>query len=113
MSDGEQELQLSVDMVRDIQERLKQDDERAADSGVAAQYLAAVIGFMLGQINAETDKKKEFLAQLQEFAAGVVDDVESQQEMQQAQPGGGAGAQSGAQAGGGTEESGIWKPGDP
>ncbi|MDZ7748770.1 MAG: hypothetical protein U5K43_07900 [Halofilum sp. (in: g-proteobacteria)] len=38
----EQELQLSVEMVRDIQERLKRDDERAADSGVAAQYLAAV-----------------------------------------------------------------------
>ncbi len=104
----EQELQLSVDMVRDIQERLKQDDERAADSGVAAQYLAAVMGFMLGQINAETDKKKEFLRQLQEFAAGVVDDVEAQQQMQSAQPGGGGGGA----AAGGQETSGIWQPGD-
>ena len=108
MSDGEQELQLSVDMVRDVQERIKQDDERAADSGVAAQYLAAIIGFMLGQISADNQKKKEFLAQLQEFAAGVVDDVESQQEMQQAQPGGGA-----QQTGAAEETSGIWKPGDP
>lgn len=107
MSEGEQELQLSVDMVRDIQERLKQDDERAADSGVAAQYLAAVTGFLLGQLNAETDKKKEFLQQLQEFAAGVVDDVEAQEELQRAQPGGG---QEGGQAAGST--SGIWTPGD-
>lgn len=103
----EQELQLSVEMVRDIQERLKRDDERAADSGVAAQYLAAVMGFLLGQINAETDKKKEFLRQLQEFAAGVVDDVEAQQQMQSAQPGGGAPAQ-----GGGDQVSGVWQPGD-
>lgn len=107
MSEGEQELQLSVDMVRDIQERLKQDDSRAADAGVAAQYLAAITGFLLGQINAETDKKKEFLQQLQEFAAGVVDDVEAQQELQQAQPGGG-----GAPAGGEQPKSGIWTPGD-
>ncbi len=112
MSDGEQELQLSVDMVRDIQERLKQDDERAADSGVAAQYLAAVIGFLLGQISAENEKKKEFLSQLQEFAAGVVDDVEAQQEMQSAQPGSG-GSGGGAQAGATEDQSGIWKPGDP
>lgn len=103
----EQELQLTVDLVRDIQERIKQDDERAADSGVAAQYLAAVTGFLLGQINAGTEQKKEFLRQLQEFAAGVVDDVEAQQQMQAAQPG------SGSQAAGGTEEvSGIWTPGD-
>ncbi|MEX1082028.1 MAG: hypothetical protein WD382_03230 [Halofilum sp. (in: g-proteobacteria)] len=108
MSEGEQELQLSVDLVRDIQERLKQDDERAADSGVAAQYLAAVMGFLLGQINADTQKKKEFLAQLQEFAAGVVDDVEAQQEMQNAQPSGGTQAAAASE-----ETSGIWKPGDP
>ncbi len=109
MSDGEQELQLSVELVRDIQERLKQDDSRAADSGVAAQYLAAVMGFMLGQINADTEKKKEFLGQLADFAAGVVDDVEAQQQMQQAQPtsGGSATAQ------GAEETSGIWTPGDP
>jgi hypothetical protein len=109
MSDGEQELQLSVELVRDIQERLKQDDSRAADSGVAAQYLAAVMGFMLGQINADTEKKKEFLGQLADFAAGVVDDVEAQQQMQQAQPGSGGGAA----AEGSEETSGIWTPGDP
>jgi hypothetical protein len=109
MSDEqEQELQLSVDLVRDLQERIKQDDERASDAGVAAQYLAAVTGFLLGQISAETEKKKEFLRQLQEFAAGVVDDVEAQQQMQSAQPGGGGGGS----ASGGGETSGIWRPGD-
>ena len=106
MSDEEQELQLSVDMVRDIQERLKQADERAADPGVAAQYLAAVTGFLLGNINADTEKKKEFLRQLQDFAASVVDDVEAQNQMQQAQPAAAADA-------GTTEKSGIWQPGDP
>lgn len=105
MSEGEQELQLSVELVRDIQQRIQQDDSRASDSGVCAQYLAAVTGFMLGQLNAETDKKKEFLQQLQEFAAGVVDDVEAQQEMQSAQPGGGGQGQ-----GGGERGSGIWTP---
>ena len=103
----EQELQLSVEMVRDIQERLKRDDERAADSGVAAQYLAAVIGFLLGQINAETDKKKELLRQLQEFSAGVVDDVEAQQQMQAAQP-----ASSQPASGETGPVSGVWTPGD-
>ncbi|MDZ7829627.1 MAG: hypothetical protein U5K33_09135 [Halofilum sp. (in: g-proteobacteria)] len=103
----EQELQLSIDMVRDIQARLKENDERAADPGVSAQYLAAVIGFLLGQIKADTDDKKEFLRQLTDFAAGVIDDVEAQQEMQSAQPGGGAAA-------GGSHDdepaSGIWTP---
>lgn len=105
MSENEQELQLSVDLVRDIQERIQKDDPRASDSGVCAQYLAAVTGFMLGQLNAESSKKKEFLQQLQEFAAGVVDDVEAQQELQGAQPGGGESA-------GGDEQptSGIWTP---
>jgi hypothetical protein len=107
MSD-EQELQLSVDMVRDIQERLKQADERAADPGVAAQYLAAISGFLLGNIDADTDRKKDFLRQLQEFAASVIDDVEARNEMQRAQPGSGTGA-----AGTTDEVSGIWKPGDP
>lgn len=110
MSDSEQELQLSVDLVRDLQERIKQDDSRAADSGVAAQYMAAVIGFLLGQINADTEKKKEFLGQLADFAAGVVDDVEAQQQMQQAQPSSGGG---GAAAQGAEDTSGIWTPGDP
>lgn len=102
----DQELQLSIDMVRDIQSRLKENDERAADSGVAAQYLAAVIGFLLGQIKADTDDKKEFLRQLTDFAAGVIDDVEAQQEMQSAQPGAGT-------AGGSTSDepvSGVWTP---
>jgi hypothetical protein len=106
MSENEQqELQLSVDMVRDIQQRITQDDERASDSGVCAQYLAAVTGFMLGQLNADNAKKKEFLSQLQEFAAGVVDDVESQQEMSSAQPGGGQQPAAEEQ-----QTSGIWTP---
>lgn len=105
MSDEEQELRLSVEMVRDIQERLKQDDPRASDPGVSAQYLAAICGFLLGNIKAETDKKKEFLRQLQEFAASVVDDVEAQNEMRAAQP------QQEEDAGG--EAAGIWRPGDP
>lgn len=103
----EQELQLSIDMVRDIQARLKENDERAADPGVSAQYLAAVIGFLLGQIKADTDDKKEFLRQLTDFSAGVIDDVEAQQEMQSAQPGSGT-----ADAGADEEQpaSGIWTP---
>lgn len=110
MSDEQQQdLQLSVNLVRDLQERLKQDDERAADPGVASQYLAAVIGFLIGQISADTDKKKDFLRQLQEFAAGVVDDVEAQQELQRAQPGGGA---AGGQQGDSGQASGVWHPGD-
>lgn len=109
MSDEQQELQLSIDMVRDLQERLKENDERCADPGVASQYLAAVIGFLLGQISAETDQKKEFLRQLQEFAAGVIDDVEAQQEMQSAQPGSGVGAAEGPQE---QQKSGIWTPDD-
>jgi len=106
----QQELQLSVQMVEEIQSRLKQADERASDPGVAAQYLAAICGYLLGNINADTDKKKEFLRQLQEFAASVVDDVEAQKQMQQAQPQAGAAADADA---GTNEKSGIWQPGDP
>lgn len=104
----EQELQLSIDMVRDIQSRLKENDERAADPGVSAQYLAAVIGYLLGQIKADTDDKKEFLRQLTDFSAGVIDDVEAQQEMQSAQPGGGATGEATTEQ----PASGVWTPDD-
>lgn len=98
----QQELQLSAELVRDIQQRIRDHDSRAQDSGVCAQYLAAVTGFMLGQLNVESAKKKQFLHQLQEFAAGVVDEVEAQQELQGAQPAGGGGDDEPA--------SGIWTP---
>jgi hypothetical protein len=50
-------------------------DERAEDSSISMQYLAAVMAFMLGHQDMSADDKREFLQQLFGFAHHVLDDV--------------------------------------
>ncbi len=72
------ELQLSAKLVQDIQAVLTQHDQSASDPGVTSQYLAATIGFLLGQQEIPAQQKSEIIDNLGAFIQHVADDVAKQ-----------------------------------
>ncbi|OOG23582.1 hypothetical protein B1C78_10650 [Thioalkalivibrio denitrificans] len=94
MSDA---LQLSGELVQQLQQALAENDPRCRDPLVATQYLAAVMGYMLASQPIEEGQKREYLEQLNGFVQHVFNDVVAQQQRPAAPP---------------QEASGVWKPGD-
>lgn len=90
------ELQLSDQLIRSVQETLKKHDQRSEDERIAMQYLAAIIGFVIGKQSLPTQEKREFLEHLHAFSNQVLDDT-TQDTQQHPAP---------------QEAFGIWKPGD-
>lgn len=78
------QLKLSTQLVDQLQQTLIQHDEAASDPGVSSQYLAAVVGFLLGQQDMPKDRKNDILQELSAFMQHVADDVDQQR--QQAAP---------------------------
>lgn len=95
------QLQLSTRLISDVCDVLEQNDNQATDPGIASQYLAAIVGFLLGQQDMPTEQKQEILDELSAFAMHVTRDVEQQREQAAAQPA----------APPSQEAFGIWKPG--
>ncbi len=91
------QLKLSKQLVDKLQQVLVDEDERASNPLLAGQYLAAVIGFMVGNHDLPTGEKNEIMRELNAFAKYVYDDITRQREAA-ARPRG--------------EAFGIWKPGD-
>lgn len=87
-------LQLSGELVVALQRVLAENDGRARDSFIAVQYLAAVLGFMVGREDIPTGRKLEIHDELFALARHVLDDVDGS--MQARKPQG--------------EAFGIWKP---
>lgn len=88
-------LKLSEELIKELQSVVAKHDQRAGDAGVAVQYYAAVIGYVLAQQSLPVDQKKEFLEQLNAFSAHVLEDCISQSPPAAA------------------EAMGKWRPGDP
>ncbi|WP_455375157.1 hypothetical protein [Kaarinaea lacus] len=88
-------LKISDELIAELQNVIVKHDERAKDGGVAIQYYAAIIGFVLAQQEYPMDQKKEFLNHLFGFANHVFED---NSKSSQPPPG---------------EAMGKWKPGDP
>ncbi len=73
-------IQLSDDLLSNIQAALEQNDPQAADAGVAVQYLAALTGVLAAQFPGDTARKRDVLRQLQDFSVRVFEDsVEDEQ----------------------------------
>jgi len=87
-------LKLSDALVQDLQNAIVSHDERAKDGGVAIQYYAAVIGYVLAQQDYPTEQKLDFLDQLHSFAVHVFEDFNQQTSSS-------------------SEAMGKWRPGDP
>ncbi len=71
-------LKISDELIAELQATISSHDDRAVDSGVAIQYYAAIIGYVLAQQSYPVEQKKEFLDQLNAFSRHVFDDCNTQ-----------------------------------
>lgn len=89
-----EQLRLSTQLVEELKGVLCAADERARNNVVTAQYLAAIIGYLVGQQQGlSTDDKQQLHEELSAFIKHVMDDV----------------AQTTAQR---QQAFGIWRPGE-
>ncbi|MFN4262923.1 MAG: hypothetical protein ACK4IT_04730 [Thioalkalivibrionaceae bacterium] len=95
-------LNLSEDLIARVQATLVEQDSNAAHPIVAVQYLAAVQGFMLAQIDEPIEARKDYLEQLAAFTHSVFIDMESRRQARSQQAG----------QPGNAPAMGVWRPGD-
>ncbi len=68
-------IQLSEDLLVDIQKTLIKHDQDAQDMGVAVQYLSAITGLLLANFKShDKAQKQQLLQQLYGFAEHVMND---------------------------------------
>jgi len=68
-------IQLSEELLLDIQKTLVKHDEQAKDMGVAVQYLSAITGLLLSNFKSyDKAQKQQLLQQLFGFAEHVMND---------------------------------------
>ncbi len=91
------QLKLSKELIDKIQHVLVEEDERTKNPLLAGQYLAAIIGFIVGNHDLPTGEKNEIMDELNAFSKYVYDDITKQRQVSM-QPKG--------------EAFGIWKPGE-
>lgn len=89
------ELQLSRQLIESVQQAVVQHDDRAKDPFIGSQYLAAVIGFLVGNTQMASDDKSQIIDELCGFMRHVFQDIANQQAAPVAPPG---------------SAFGIWKP---
>ena len=78
------DIQLSSQLFQDIQDAVVRQHP-GADQGTVMQYLAAVMGYMLGnQRQMSDDAKRSFMDELCGFARHVQEDLARSQAQQQA-----------------------------
>ena len=92
-------LNLNRELVQNLLRVLQQHDERCEDSMIAAQYLAAVMGLLVGNTAIDTEGKREAMGELSAFAEHVLGDVLERSQRSAAPP-----------AVDPSKAFGIWKP---
>ena len=98
------ELRLSKQLVDNIMKAVINEDDRAKDPFIGSQYLAAVVGYVVGTASIADQEKKEIMNELASFMQHVFEDVTQPQQQTQEQP-----MQSAPVAPPGSA-FGIWKP---
>ena len=91
------QLRLSKELVNKIQQVLVDEDERTKNPLLASQYLAAVIGFIVGNCDLPEGEKNEVMNELNAFSKYVYNDISEKKQVAVSPKG---------------EAFGIWKPGD-
>ena len=90
-----EELKLTQELIQDLQETLLKHDANASDDMVAVQYMAASIGFLIGQLNMSPAQENEILDQLTAIEKHIISQVRPQPMTPPQQ-----------------DAFGIWRPGD-
>ena len=90
-------IQLSEELMIDMQKTLIQHDQNAQDMGVAIQYLSAMTGLLLANFKSyDTQQKKDLLQKLFGFSESVmIDHLDQEQEQAATQN---------------NDAFGVWKP---
>jgi len=99
------ELKLSKELIDNVMNVVVGIDGRAKDPFVGSQYLAAIVGYVVGTASIPSQEKKEIMDELSSFMHHVYEDVSQPQEQQVQQPQSAPVAPPGSAFG-------IWKPGD-
>lgn len=68
------ELNLSEDLIKDVQAVFAANDPDAQDAVTFAQYLAAITGYVVSDITAPQEKLRDLLGQLNDFSMHVFDE---------------------------------------
>lgn len=78
------EIQLSPELFQSVQEAIiKQEPEAQQDPGVLMQYLAALMGYILGsQQQMPSETKESFIEELADFAKHVMRDADEKVQQQ-------------------------------
>lgn len=93
-----EELKLSKNLINEVMNVVVAVDDRAKDPFIGSQYLAAIVGYIVGSSSIPSEEKKEIVDELGSFMHHVVQDVaQPQQQVPVAPPG---------------QAFGIWKPSD-
>jgi len=92
---AEQQLQLSQQLIEDIQAAITKHDANANDDMVAVQYMAASIGFLLGHQDMQPAQYKGVMEQLNAIIEHIIQQVRPQPAQPPQQ-----------------EAFGIWRPGE-
>ena len=96
------ELKLSKELVDNVMHTVVSIDDRAKDPFVGSQYLAAIVGYIVGSSSIQPNEKKEIMDELSSFMHHVCQDVAQPQ----------APAAPAAPVAPPGSAFGIWKPGD-
>ena len=100
------ELKLSKELIDNVMNAVLAADNRAKDPFVGSQYLAAIVGYVVGSSSIPSQEKNEIMEELSSFMHHVFQDVSQPQP--QAQPV----QQAAAPVAPPGSAFGIWKPGD-
>ncbi|MDQ7073820.1 MAG: hypothetical protein Q9O24_01365 [Gammaproteobacteria bacterium] len=71
------QLKLSQTLVESIKQQLIDVDIRAQNSGISAQYLAAIMGILLADVDTNPQDRQALLNDLSQFSQGVMEDTVS------------------------------------
>jgi len=88
------EMKLSAELIDAVQKSVAEHDPDAADPGVMVQYLAAIVGVVVGHQTENSERREAIFSQICDLGRQVMAQVEPPE---QAPP---------------AEASGVWRPGD-
>ena len=94
-----QPINLSRDLVQELMRTLNEHDAQCQDTMISAQYLAAVVGLLVGSLDRPPDEKEELLKEINAFSGHVMNDVMKQAQQKPEPP-----------AADPAKAFGIWKP---